>query len=146
GYTFIDAQHDPEIHLRVALLHNLHARTTLSRFTDGPTELPEVWEVSYNDYNISEAAYFGCPVMEEPDQVPDTQPIFADDAQREAMFDIDIERPLDNPHLKSRLAFLAQMEKIAQGMTFEGRPVRVMPWALVGTDGPVTVACNLRGT
>jgi len=37
------------------------------------------------------------------------------------------------------------MERICADLRFEGRPVRLLPFALQGTDGPFTVGCDLRG-
>ena len=37
------------------------------------------------------------------------------------------------------------MAEFARDKTFFGRPIAVLPYAGVGTDGPLTVAMNLRG-
>jgi uroporphyrinogen-III decarboxylase len=145
GYDFERVAKDPEAHVQISLQHQLHVRRVFHPYTDEPTELPEVWTVGLMVYNIYEAAYFGCPIDYQSGQVPDTVPIYADEDRREAVFEIDVERPLENPYVKSCLDFWHEMERIVRGMSFEGRPVRMGPWT-VGTDGPVTVACNLRGT
>lgn len=144
GYTFQQAAEDPKLHLEVALRHCLYLRTVLNQFTDEPTGLPEVWDVGLHTYNVYEAAIFGAPIDYLPNQVPDTKVCLNDDNKLE-IFEQDITRPLDNPFIKDRLAFWCEMQKIAADMSFEGRPVRLNPWALTGTDGPVTVAMNLRG-
>lgn len=144
GITFEQAANDPRVHLEVALRHQLHVRTTLNRFTDGPTALPEVWDVGLSVYNVYDAAILGAKVFYPPGQVPSTEPFLAD-ANKEAVFEQDIEHPLENAFVRDRLAFWREMERVCADLRFEGRPVRLCPWDLSGTDGPLTVACNLRG-
>jgi uroporphyrinogen-III decarboxylase len=59
---------------------------------------------------------------------------------------VDIEHPLQVPFVRDNLALWQQMERHCRDLRWEGRPVRLHPRALTGTDGPVTVACNLCGT
>jgi len=145
GYTFEQADQDPQIHLQVALKHALYLRTVLNQYCDAPTGLPEVWDVDMYAYNVYEAAMFGALLDYLPGQVPDTK-ICLDDDRKMDIFEQDITKPLDNPYIKDRLGFWHEMEKICKTLKFEGRPVRLAPWALCGTDGPVTVAMNLRGS
>lgn len=145
GITFQQAAEDPRIHIQVSLRHQLHRRTMLHKYTDDPVGLPEVWDVGLDVYNVYEAAILGAPLDYLPGQVPDTRSWLNDD-NKEEVFKIDIEHPLDNPFIKDRLAFWRELEAVCKDMKFEGRPVRLNPWALCGTDGPVTVAMNLRGS
>ncbi|MCC7408635.1 MAG: hypothetical protein IT442_11235 [Phycisphaeraceae bacterium] len=145
GYTFEQAANDPETHVKVCLQFQHYLRTQLQRCTDMPTGLPDAWSVNLNVYNVFEAAYFGAPVRFIPGQVPCTEPILTD-GNRESIFDVDIEHPLENPFIKKCLAFWHEMQRICKDLTFEGRPVRLDRWNLCGTDGPLTVGCNLRGT
>lgn len=144
GYTFEQAAKDPYVHVRVNLEHQLYVRTVLNQFTDGPTSLPERWTVGLAVYNVYEAAFLGAEVRYPPEQVPDTEP-FLTDATKHAIFEVDIANPLDSPFAKDRLTFWREMRKVCDGMTFEGRPVELAPWTSLGTDGPLTVACNVRG-
>lgn len=144
GYTFQQAAEDPETHVKVSLGHQLYLRQVLNHYCDSPAELPGVWDVSLCGYNVYEAAYFGAPVQYPPGQVPCTEPILADD-NKDGIFAVDIDRPLDNPFFRGQLEFWKEMEKVCHGLKFEGRPVRLQPWAPTATDGPVTVGCNLRG-
>ena len=145
GYSFEDAANDPRIAVEVSLMHQHHLRMTLNDHTDAPTGLPEVWEVSLEVYNVYEAAYFGAAVRFPAHQVPATEPVL-DSSDYGAVLAVDIERPLENPYIADRLAFWKQMERACRDLRYEGRPVRLRPWALFGSDGPITVACNLRGT
>jgi hypothetical protein len=144
-YTFKQVAEDPKLHLEIALRHELYRRTVLNHHTDEPTGLPETWQVGLMVYNIYEAAILGAPVDYLPQQVPDTKVCLADDNKLE-IFEQDISRPLQNSFIRHWMDFDTEMRKIAENMRFEGRPVQVTPWSLCGTDGPVTVAMNLRGS
>jgi len=96
-------------------------------------------------YNVYEAAGLGCPMEYPTDQIPTTEP-FETEAELEEAMRQDITRPLEMPYWKWRLSFQSELEKVAAGMTFEGRPVEVAPLMHLDSDGPVTVACNLRGS
>ena len=147
GYSFEDAHHDPEIHLLMELRHQLYRRQVIGRYSDLPQMLPDVWEVGVFLYNVYEAAGFGATINFPEGQVPCTDPPpFMDEDRKYDVFDVDIEHPLDSPFWQGRLQLHRQMVDLAKDTTFEGRPVRVLPTAAMGTDGPVTVACNLRGT
>ena len=142
--TFEQFMTDAKTHVDIVLRHQLFRRQVIGRYSDGPHEPPDVWPVNLEVFNTYEAAYFGAPLHYYGDQVPDTVPYLADD-NRDAVFDVDIERPLENPFISHWLSFWSEMEKVCEDMTFEGRPVELRPWALCGTDGPVTAGMNLRG-
>ncbi len=144
GYTFEQAAEDPYTHLMVDLNFQLYVRTHLNRFCDNQTALPEVWESGTRVYNVYDAACLGAQVHYDPGQVPDTVPAIPDD-DRERIFQVDITRPLELPFIRKYLAFTEELKRIAKDLRFEGRPVKISPFAPIGTDGPLTVACNLRG-
>ncbi len=145
GVTFEDCFRDPLTHLRVQLQHELFRRTVIGRYSDLPTELPDVWVVGQFEYNVYEAAQLGAPIRFPDGQVPVTEPPYAGDDLKHAIFDADIEHPLQSTYWSSRLAFWREIDALAKDYRFEGRPVRLAPLAQLGTDGPVTVASNLRG-
>jgi uroporphyrinogen-III decarboxylase len=145
GITFEQAANDPRTHVEIALRFQLHMHMTLHRFTDDATGLPDRWTASLWTYNVYEAASFGAPVEYPPGQVPATEPIY-DDANKQAVFDVPIDKPLALPFIADRLEFWREMQKVCNGMTFKGRPVTLAPWAATGSDGPFTVGCNLRGS
>lgn len=144
GISFEQADRDPEAHVEVALRYQHYLRTALNHYTDSPTGAPEVWPVNLFTYNVYEAASMGAEVLYTSASVPATEPVL-DASNKESIFDVPIDRPLDLPFIQDRLAFWHQMKRVCEGRRFEGRPVQLMPWSLTGTDGPVTVACNLRG-
>lgn len=144
GWTFEQAHHDPQIHVQVLLQHELYRRRILGQVSDLPCELPEVWRIDQMVYNVYEAAQLGAEIHFPPDQVPCTEPI--GDGAYESLEQLDIDRPLEHGFLKQRLDFWHEMQRVVQGMTFEGRPVELLPWSQCGSDGPLTGACNLVGT
>jgi hypothetical protein len=144
GITFEDAARDPETHIEIALRHELYRRQVLGPRSDLPTELPEEWAINYWWYNVSEAATLGAEIVYLPGQLPDTRP-FLDESNKRAIFDLPIEKPLEFPFIRDGLAFWHEMDRICRDRRFEGRPVRLVPWELIFTDGPLTVACNVRG-
>lgn len=145
GHTFEQIATDPALHLRYSLLHQLYRHTVLGKYSDNPTTLPEVWTVELMVYNVYEAAYFGAPILYPQCDVPCSLPLPIG-TDKHDVFDIDIENPMDHPRIKGWIAFHADMKRLAEGMKFEGRPVRVADcWWIGGTDGPLTGGCNLFG-
>ncbi|MCC7191177.1 MAG: hypothetical protein IT444_00220 [Phycisphaeraceae bacterium] len=145
GHTFERAASIPREHVEVQLRYLHYLSTTLNKFTDAPTGLPEVWDIGLRLYNVAETAFLGGQVYFPPGQVPSTEPILTEE-NKHTIFDRDLHHPLESGFLKKYLDFWKEMDAICKGMTFEGRPVRLAPWAPVWTDGPVTLACNLRGS
>ncbi len=119
-------------------------RTYYHYYCDQPVGLPECWQVSVFLHNTYEAWALGCPLRLEPGQVPDTVPCYTDD-RKWAIFDIDIERPLQLPSFRRAIELTEQMMELARGMEFFGRPVEVLPYLQTASDGALTVALNLRG-
>lgn len=144
GYDFERYFDDPSIMLDVQLRHALYRATVLHRFTDDPVGPPDVWKVGVDRQNVYEAAALGAPLVYRPGQVPDTEPVLQG-ADRERVFEVDIAHPLRNAFHARALSICRAMREQSRGLQFEGRPVKVRPYAPTGTDGPLTVATSLRG-
>ena len=54
-----------------------------------------------------------------------TREPFLTAANKESIFDVDIDRPLENPLFKRGLRFYEEMCRIAKDYIFHGRPVKV---------------------
>lgn len=145
GITFEQAATDPRAHVEIALRHQLYQRVVLNHYTDSPTSLPATWEIGLHLQNVAEAACLGAPVRYPAGQVP-TNVECLDEAHKHDIFAVDIEHPLSGAYCQANLRFWQAMVDYCRDLKFLGRPVRVGPWAIGGTDGPVTIACNLRGT
>ncbi len=113
-------------------------------FHDADASLPEEWRVTAHYQNVSEAAFFRCPVQFREREVPDTVPVYAGPRKR-AVFDVDIDHPADEGFFAEGLRMTHRMEEVAKGITFFGRPVVVEPYLPLFSDGPLTVAMNIRG-
>jgi len=107
--------------------------------------LPEKWRVYVDFQNIYEAAWFGCPVKYYEGQVPDTEPLLNDDNKR-MLFDKGIPDPFTGGMQKKAFEMRdALIELTSGGYEFMARPVEIGLVPGLGTDGPMTVCCNIRG-
>jgi uroporphyrinogen-III decarboxylase len=103
--------------------------------------LPDVWTITVDFQNYYEAAWFGCKVHYMDGEVPDTRPDFA--AVPEKLMDKGIPDPFSG--LMGKAIDYHQNFRIrAAKEEFLGSPVKISD-TLTGTDGPMTVACNLFG-
>jgi len=144
GLTFEETFRDPEKMLLSTLRWQEVARMHYHRFCDQPAGLPEKWQVGIQFQNVSEAWFLGAPLEFRDGQVPDTRPYLASGDKR-AVFEIDIDHPLQRDPYRRGLEFCERMSELARGMEYRGRPIEVSPYLPQGTDGPLTVAMNLRG-
>ena len=115
-----------------------------SRFNllqDAELGLPERWTIAPDFQNYYEAAYFGCTIEYLPGQVPDTRPEFADAPERV------LEHGLPDPFAgfgATAREYFEHFQARARRETFLERPITITA-PLCGTDGVMTVACNLFG-
>jgi len=130
---------DPDLMYDVLLAFQRWLRFNLLQ--DAELGIPDQWNIAPNFMNYYEAAWFGCPIEYPPDQVPDTLPAFA--ANPEAVMENGLPDPCGG--LMARVADYEQhFRDRAARREFLGRKVAVSP-SLLGTDGVMTVACNLFG-
>ena len=104
------------------------------------------WHVQVDFLNSYEAGWFGCGLRFFDGEVPDSEPAFAEEAQRQRLLTRGVPHVFDGGLMAQNWEFYEQLCRRQQdGFEYEGRPIaRVLPAGL-GTDGPLTVACNLRG-
>jgi hypothetical protein len=142
--TFEQYFADPARQLQRQLEHQLWVRHHVP--VDSQMGLPSAWSVGVDFQNVYEAAWFGCPITFRADQVPDTEPLLADEGRKRRLFDEGVPDAFSGP-LMARgwdcYAFLRA--QVDAGFEFAGRPLQHVGMCGLGTDGPVTVACNLRG-
>lgn len=113
-----------------------------SRFNllqDAELGLPDKWTVTPDFQNYYEGGWFGCRIHYFPDQVPDTMPDFIGAPERL------MEKGIPDPFgglLARTLVYWEHFKARAEKETFLDRPIQAaIP--VCGTDGPMTVACNL---
>ncbi len=136
---------DPEGMLTRQLEHQAWVRLHVPQ--DAEMGLPEKgWEVYVDFLNSYEAGWFGCPLRFFSGEVPDTQPLLQDEGHKWSLLEKGLPDPFSGGLMERNWAFYEYFKRRQQeGFTYLGKPLaRVMPTGL-GTDGPVTVACNLRG-
>jgi uroporphyrinogen-III decarboxylase len=115
----------------------------LNRSCDNPMGRPKEFTFYVDTQNIYDAAYFGCPVRFHEGQVADVSPILAG-RDKDRIFAFDRNHPLENPFVRECFArhesLSAAVAKFSvPGVTFQVRPI------LMGWDGPLTIAVQLRG-
>ncbi len=141
GWGFEAYNRDPEVLMTVQARLLAYRAEVLGRTCDFACAPPSEWTFVVDSQNTYDAAYFGAAVSYEPGQVPATRPPFTL-ADVDDFLDETFPPPLENPWLRERLAFLAEIEKAAVAFTHLGRKGKVQPLG-IGFDGPVTVAANL---
>lgn len=142
--TFEQYFNNPQTMLERQLEHFFWIRHHIPQ--DAEMGLPETgWSVSIDFQNVYEAAWFGCPIRFFPGEVPDTVPILTED-NKKALLDSGIPDPFTGGLMAKNWDFYEFFRrKQEEGWTFMGKPIATVTPCGLGTDGPMTVCCNLRG-
>ncbi len=142
--TFEAYSTEAEIMLDVQLRAAVWRAEHIAPCCDDVAGLPEQFVVAVDQLRYFDAGFFGAPVEYREGQMPDTRPILAGDA-KQLLFDQGQPDPLTGGvFAEGHRLHAAMAERVAKGLTFLDRPVRLDPFGL-GTDGPFTVAQSLRG-
>ncbi|MGQ9455468.1 MAG: uroporphyrinogen decarboxylase family protein [Armatimonadota bacterium] len=141
--TFADYMSDPDTMAAVQLRTQSYIRNNLLQDAEmGPPTAG--WSISIDTQNTFEAAWFGAKVVHRDVQVPVTEPLLRDDNKR-MLFDRGIPDPFKDGMAAWNWGFYEHLLANRDRYVQDGQPVvSVMPAGL-GTDGPMTVAANLRG-
>ena len=143
GVPFEEYYHKGDVTVEFQLKFMHYTCDYLWKYTDNPVGPPEKFSFYVDNQNIYDAAYFGCPVNFRAGQVPDCTPILTG-ADKNRIFDFDLDHPLDNPFVKLCLSRQANLERAAAQASVPGVKLSVRPFAM-GWDGPLTIATQLRG-
>ena len=104
------------------------------------------WQIYPDFQNDIECGWFGAEVKYSGNAVPFTIPFLKDDNKKDMIFKKGIPE-LFNGLLGKALEFYHYFtEKKNEGFTYESKPLHSIWFPGMGTDGPMTVACMLRGT
>ena len=142
--TFKDFIEDPEVMMDVQLRGANWRAHTVSLYCDDQAGTPDEFQVTVDMLRFFDAGFFGCELVYQDGQMPDTTPILTDE-RKNLLFDRGLPDPLTGGVFTWAHRMYAQMlEKIEKGFTYVGKPVVFMPFGLE-TDGPLTVATSLRG-
>ena len=115
----------------------------LNQYCDSPVGRPEGLMFYVDNQNSYDSLYFGAPVEFRDGQVADTTPILSG-SHKNRIFDMDVERPLDNPFIKQCLRRYGEIKAKAESTSYHGMAFRVQP-PMMGFDGHLTIATCLRG-
>jgi len=144
GIEFADCWQDPDLMAEVQLRTQSYARHNLLQDAEmGPPR--DGWSIGIDTQNTYEAAWFGAEVAFRDGQVPVTRPLLRDDNKR-MLFDRGIPDPFKDGAAAANWRFYEHMTANRDRYVRDGRPVVSVAPAGLGTDGPMTVAANLRGT
>jgi len=143
GITFEDCFADADAAIQVQLRYMEYLHERAHHHCDSPTGLPAEFSFYVDVQNIYDAAYFGAPLVFRDDQVPDALPYLAE-GDKNRIFQMDIEHPLDNPFLQACLKRHEDLTRSAGRVNYRDVTYRVQPFVL-GFDGPLTVGAALRG-
>lgn len=134
------AEYSLNLDLMLASQLQYHKWMRFNVLQDREMGLPEQWPGPvYDQQNYYEAAWFGCPIEYFEQDVPRFIPILQDDPHQLAHME------LPPPLMPEVVEGTEALREKARGLEFEGRPVGDAQCYALGTDGPFTNACNLRG-
>jgi hypothetical protein len=146
GITFEQSFNDPQLMLERQLEHQSWIRHHVPHDAEMGTP-KDGWDVTVDLQNVYEAAWFGCPIDFFADQVPDTTPILLDDDTKRTLFDKGLPDPFEEGLMQRNREFYEYfVDRRGEGFVWQGKPLANVSLGAMGTDGPLTVACNLRGT
>jgi len=143
-YTWKDYFNNPDVRWEIDL--NFQKWVRFNVIQDAPMGYPEKeWNgISISYQNCEEAMYFGCPVIYPEKDMPFVIPVLKEDKKK--LYKLKLPDVFENPVYKITLEHYYFLEEKRKKYDFEGLPVgKTYIWG-AGTDGPLTVACNLRGT
>ena len=114
---------------------------------DAEMGIPEDgWEVRVDLQNSYEAGWFDCPIRYFDGEAPDTAPPLQHESRKWSLLEGGIPDPFEVGPMQREWEFYEYFESRRQaGFTWEGKPLASVQPTGLGTDGPLTLACNLRG-
>lgn len=143
GVTFKDYSEDPDLMAKVQMQSQHYVRHNMLQ--DMEMGLPkDGWYVYVDLQNTYESGWFGAEVEYRDGQVPDTWPILSEDNKR-MLFDKGIPDPFKDGIMAKNWRFYEHMKANLSNYVYEGVQAARVALAGLGTDGPFTMAANLRG-
>ncbi|HEX2972872.1 MAG TPA: uroporphyrinogen decarboxylase family protein [Tepidisphaeraceae bacterium] len=143
--TFEQYTLDPDLMLAVEILHGIHHRHHIQ--ADHEMGLPQDGWYPWVDFqNMYEAAWLGAPISFSPDNCPYAE-IWLKDDNRNEIFDRGIPDPFqDGGWMQRNWDYYGHFCQLRdKGVEFLGLPLKNPRPSGLGTDGPFTLAAELRG-
>lgn len=135
-FSNVEIAFDVQLNFQYFVRHNLIQDIELGIPEEG-------WDLFIELQNIYEAAWLGAPIKYYENQVPDTEPILTDE-KKYLLFDKGIPDPFSDI-LEYHLRVWEYFQHKKKTATFYGKPIKsIVSWTEF-TDGPFTLASNLRG-
>lgn len=145
GVTFEKYYNDPQIMLETQLKFCKFASCDV--FYDHIMGIPEHgWNLCPDFQNDVECGWFGAEVKYSGNAVPFTIPFLKNANEKDTLLKKGIPELFSGLLGKALDYYNYFSEKKAEGFTYEGKPINSVGFPGMGTDGPMTVACMLRGT
>jgi len=145
GVTFEEYYNDPRVMMDTQL--KFRRFDALEVPYDHQMGLPEDGWHLYPDFqNDVECGWFGAEVKYSDNAVPFTIPFLKDDDKKDILLKKGVPG-LFGGLLGKALEYHGYFNKMKDtGFTYEGKPIHSVGFTGMGTDGPMTVCCMLRGT
>lgn len=145
GVTFEQYSNDPQLMMERQIEHQAWVRTNILQ--DAPMGLPkDGWSLWVDFQNYYEAAWYGARIRYWPGEVPDTEPLLEDDASKWSLIEKGMPDPFTHGSAQRMWDYYEYFcRKKEEGWTYLGLPIATATWPAGGTDGPLTLCCNLRG-
>jgi len=141
GITFEQYSMDVEMMMQVQLAYQYYLRHFL--LSDAPMGGERDYAVYVDFQNYYDAAWFGSTIHYPRGNVPCSEPFLTDENKHELFG----HRPdVWNTFMQRNTRYGETMAEKCETMTYRGAKVNFAGVSLRGTDGPMTVACSLRGT
>lgn len=143
--TFEEYTFDPDLMLAVEVLHGIHVRHHIQ--ADHEMGLPtDAWYPWVDFQNMYEAAWLGASIVFPPDNCPYAEILLKDDNRNE-IFDRGIPDPFcDHGWMQRNWDYFDHFRRLRdKGVEVLGLPIKNPRPSGLGTDGPFTLAAELRG-
>ena len=143
GITWEAFSADPELMFQVQLKYKYHLHHHVVH--DIEMGIPDSgWELFVEFCNVTEAAWLGCAIHYPPGQVIATTPRYTGERKNE-IFERGMPDPFSGIYATVKEYYQYFLAR-AVDYEFFGKPVRVaLPNTGLSTDGPLTVALDIRG-
>lgn len=140
--SFQQYSQDPDLMAQVQMISQHYIRHNMLQ--DAEMGLPNSWNINVDLQNYYEAAWFGAEIEYRTGQVPDTRQLLTSD-NKHMLFDRGIPDSIEGGAMKKAWQFYEHMNANKENYSYKGVPAGNIGMPGGGTDGPMTVAANLRG-
>lgn len=142
-FTWQDYFDNPDVRWKVELAFQKWVRLNIIQDSEMGMPRKEWNGIGVYYQNCDEAAWFGCPFYFPANDMPFVKPILRE--HKEHLYDMAPPEPLKGGIMAQAQAHFEYLEDKRLHEDFDGIPVGKSWLFGAGTDGPLTVACNLRG-